>query len=274
MSLLSDIQQKLKAPKSNTNSFGGYKYRSCEDILEAVKPLLGDSTLIISDEITEVGGRVYVKATATLYECQHSSEFKGNVPGVKWEATAWAREAETKKGMDEAQITGSASSYARKYALNGLFLIDDTKDADTMDNKEGKPENKANWKIQDRMINEINNCKDRTALVAWHSDIEVDFVGLPEDIVALVMEQYENRLKQMDSGIAKPQRHKYNGSTEMDEDLRRWEPQIVECQDQEQLENWKIKNAHRIAGMDKARKDKLGNIYNKRLIEINPAAGG
>ena len=116
---LASIQQTLKAPKGQVNTFGKYKYRSCEDILEAVKPLLGDLVLTISDDIVEVGGRVYVKATASL------SSGSGNVS-----TTAFARESETKKGMDDSQITGSASSYARKYALNGLFCIDDTKDAD------------------------------------------------------------------------------------------------------------------------------------------------
>ena len=113
------IQQELKAPKNQKNSFGGYVYRSCEDILEAVKPLLGDSLLTLSDDIVEVGGWIYVKATATFTDGTKSIS-----------VTAFARETETKKGMDASQITGSASSYARKYALNGLFLIDDTKDAD------------------------------------------------------------------------------------------------------------------------------------------------
>lgn len=124
MNKLQQIQQELKAPKNRKNSFGNYKYRSCEDILEAVKPLLEkyDCILTLSDEMVEVGGRVYVKAVANIY----SNEDKSGV-----EITGWAREAETKKGMDDSQITGTASSYARKYALNGLFLIDDTKDADT-----------------------------------------------------------------------------------------------------------------------------------------------
>ena len=116
---LAMIQQKLKAPKGQMNTFGKYKYRSCEDILEAVKPLLGELVLTISDDIVEVGGRVYVKATVSL------SSGSGNVS-----TTAFARESDTKKGMDESQITGATSSYARKYALNGLFCIDDTKDSD------------------------------------------------------------------------------------------------------------------------------------------------
>jgi hypothetical protein len=123
MNALAKIQAELKAPKNQKNSFGGYNYRSCEDILEAVKPLLKkhDACLTISDIIEEIGGRIYVKATV---------KFEGQ-DGCHAEVTAYAREAETKKGMDESQITGAASSYARKYALNGLFLIDDTKDADT-----------------------------------------------------------------------------------------------------------------------------------------------
>lgn len=122
MDALQKIQAELKAPKGQYNSFGKYAYRSAEDILEAVKPLLkkNKAELILSDEIVEVGGRIYVKATAML-----------NADGEKAVVNAYAREPEQKKGMDESQITGTASSYARKYALNGLFLIDDTKDADT-----------------------------------------------------------------------------------------------------------------------------------------------
>ena len=116
------IQSDLKAPKGQKNAFGGYKYRSCEDILEAVKPLLRreEMILIISDELVSVEGRVYIKATATVSD------------GITFmKAEALAREADTKKGMDPSQVTGATSSYARKYALNGLFCIDDTKDADT-----------------------------------------------------------------------------------------------------------------------------------------------
>lgn len=122
MDALIKIQQELKAPKGQYNSFGKYKYRSAEDILEAVKPLLGkyNAQLTLSDEIIAVGDRVYVKAVATFTD--------GNATEV---VSAYAREPDDKKGMDASQITGTASSYARKYALNGLFLIDDTKDADT-----------------------------------------------------------------------------------------------------------------------------------------------
>ena len=124
---LAKIQQSLKAPKSAYNSFGKYNYRSCEDILEGVKPLLDNLVLSLSDEVIQVGERIYVKTTATISN------------GVdQFKVSAWAREPLVQKGMNDAQITGSASSYARKYALNGLFCIDDTKDADTVDNTDGK----------------------------------------------------------------------------------------------------------------------------------------
>lgn len=121
---LAEIQKNLNAPKNQYNSFGKYKYRSCEDILEGVKPLLSGLFLSISDEVVLIGERYYVKATATITdgECSHT-------------ATALAREEEQKKGMDSAQVTGATSSYARKYCLNGLFGIDDAKDADTDEHK-------------------------------------------------------------------------------------------------------------------------------------------
>ncbi|MDR3243439.1 MAG: ERF family protein [Elusimicrobiota bacterium] len=122
---LGKIQKELKAPKGQTNDFGHYRYRSCEDILEAVKPHLKDLALTISDEVVAVGDRHYIKAIAKI------SNGKDEITN-----TAWAREPLTKKGMDEAQITGATSSYARKYALNGLFCIDDTRDADTQDNRD------------------------------------------------------------------------------------------------------------------------------------------
>jgi hypothetical protein len=135
------IQSELKAPKGQFNAFGKYKYRSCEDILEAVKPLLKEQGLVLtlSDEILPLGGRNYVKATATLSsENDMQRERTDTSSGIHHyfrpttlEVTAYAREEETKKGMDGSQITGAASSYARKYALNGLFLIDDAKDSDS-----------------------------------------------------------------------------------------------------------------------------------------------
>lgn len=126
---VSAIQTELKAPKSQFNEFGNYSYRNCEDILEAVKPLLCGLIVIIDDDIVQVGDRFYVKSTATITDGDNSLS-----------ATAFARESLLRKGMDDAQLTGATSSYSRKYAMNGLFLIDDTKDADSINDnpKEGK----------------------------------------------------------------------------------------------------------------------------------------
>lgn len=127
MQKLLNIQRDLKAPKSQYNSFGKYNYRNCEDILEAVKPLCSreGACLTISDEVVQIGERYYIKATAALYDSKTGEEIN--------HVTAYAREEAEKKGMDGSQVTGAASSYARKYALNGLFDIDDTKDADSED---------------------------------------------------------------------------------------------------------------------------------------------
>lgn len=127
---LAEIQAKLKAPKGQYNSFGKYHYRSAEDILEAVKKVVNPMgfSITLTDRVTEIGGRIYVEATATLFNGE-----------LEYSATGLAREEETKKGMDGAQVTGAASSYSRKYALNGLFAIDDTKDSDAT-NDHGKPQ--------------------------------------------------------------------------------------------------------------------------------------
>ena len=132
---LMNIQKELKAPKCQYNRFGKYKYRSCEDILESVKPLLEKYkvTIILTDKLEQIGERYYIRAMAILFDTESDNSI---------ENTAYAREEETKKGMDGSQITGTSSSYARKYALNGLLLIDDTKDADTdeftKENNKGK----------------------------------------------------------------------------------------------------------------------------------------
>lgn len=121
---LANVQSALKAPKGQYNSFGKYKYRSCEDIVESVKPLLKANGLLLTltDEIVNIADRFYVKATATIIDTDK---------GERVSVSAFAREEETKKGMDGSQVTGASSSYARKYALNGIFAIDDTKDSDT-----------------------------------------------------------------------------------------------------------------------------------------------
>lgn len=139
------VQVELKAPKGQYNSFGKYKYRSCEDILEALKPVLDKFklTLFIKDDVIEVNTRNYVKATIILVNIEKPDEII--------ETSALAREEETKKGMDGSQITGASSSYARKYALNGMFMIDDTKDSDST-NTHGKEEHK-----QDRVQEYLNS---------------------------------------------------------------------------------------------------------------------
>lgn len=145
---LSKIQKEMKAPKSQFNAFGKYKYRSCEDILEAVKPFLNGTVLYISDEMVLIGERYYIKATATLRNGDEAVS-----------VTAYAREEAEKKGMDSSQITGAASSYARKYALNGLFLIDDTKDSDATNEHgngggaNGKPKGNQVEQLKDKLGN-------------------------------------------------------------------------------------------------------------------------
>lgn len=143
------IQSELKAPKSQFNKFGGYKYRKAEDILEAVKPLLAKQkcTLIITDDVVLIGNRIYVKATATIK----------NEKGECETTNGWAREEETKKGMDGSQITGASSSYARKYALNGLFAIDDNTDSDTTDNGQQQTQQQAQTQAQQPASNQFNS---------------------------------------------------------------------------------------------------------------------
>jgi essential recombination function protein len=142
---LLNVQTELKAPKGQFNAFGKYKYRSCEDILEALKPVLNKYklTFFINDEIIEVNNRNYVKATITIINIEK--------PDEQIQTSALAREEETKKGMDGSQITGASSSYARKYALNGMFMIDDTKDSDST-NTHGKDKTEQE-KVQDFLNN-------------------------------------------------------------------------------------------------------------------------
>lgn len=162
---LTNIQSRLKAPKSQYNSFGKYNYRNCEDILEAVKPLLSETEtiLLLSDEIVMVGERYYVKAMATII---------GKNGETIAQVSAFAREADTKKGMDASQITGASSSYARKYALNGLFCIDDTRDADTT-NKHGKGNNnktdQKNKASQDNFLKIMAELQENLDTQTYHS---------------------------------------------------------------------------------------------------------
>lgn len=149
------VQAELKAPKSKFNSFGKYKYRSLEDILEGVKPLLekNKASLVIADSIEQVGDRYYLKATATFIDVENGESVSNS---------ALARESVDKKGMDDSQITGTASSYARKYALNGLLLIDDTKDADTDEahvEKEARAEKAKDDEKNEALVTDIGDMK-------------------------------------------------------------------------------------------------------------------
>lgn len=180
------VQGSLKAPKGQYNSFGKYKYRSCEDILEALKPLLVDNGLLltIEDDIVAVGDRIYIKATATVSFGEHSIS-----------KSAFAREEETKKGMDASQVTGAASSYARKYALNGLFCIDDTKDSDATNNGD-KPIEADTNPLMEVALSDVRNARTTVALK-----------GVWEEYTALhsnpVFKQLvNNRKKELSSGAA------------------------------------------------------------------------
>jgi len=158
---LSEIQKDLNAPKNQRNNFGNYNYRNCEDILQAVKPHLGDYILTVWDDIQVIGDRVYVKATAQITDGKDVIN-----------TTAFAREPLVKKGMDESQITGAASSYARKYALNGLLLIDDNKDADSHAKVDDSEEYENLAKLNEATINAVKVALSEndysTAKEAWH----------------------------------------------------------------------------------------------------------
>ena len=161
---LIEIQNELKAPKSNYNSFGKYRYRSAEDILTAVKPLLlrYGCQMTLQDDIVAVGDRYYIKATVTITDGTESET-----------VTALAREDEIKKGMDGSQITGTASSYARKYALNGLFLIDDTKDADTDENRNEAIGRSRSEGAKKAMATKEQNAKDSANQIISEKDANV-----------------------------------------------------------------------------------------------------
>lgn len=159
-SVLSSIQVELKAPKGQYNNFGKYPYRSLEDITEGIKPLLKEHnvSLIISDEIVDVGGRIYVKATASIVDSK----------GESVSSTGFAREEESKKGMDSSQLTGSTSSYARKYACNGLLAIDDTKDADFPTKPQAPQQKKPAKKPQQKQ----ERPTDSEAYVKWYNWVD------------------------------------------------------------------------------------------------------
>lgn len=180
------IQTKLNAPKNQRNNFGGFNYRSCEDILTAVKPLLAETntSLTISDEVVLIWEtRFYIKATATLYDNETWSEITST--------SAFAREQEDKKGMDQSQVTGAASSYARKYALNWLFCIDDNRDADAM-----SPTVNVD-KSFEGIIKAIDSCKTSTELSQIAPVITEVKPTLTADNYAAVKEAYNKKLKEL-----------------------------------------------------------------------------
>ena len=186
------VQQNLKAPKGQYNSFGKYKYRSCEDILQAARPLCNENGLIltVSDEIANIGNRFYIKATSRVTDI---------ATGESVENVAYARESDSKKGMDEAQVTGACSSYARKYSLCGLFAIDDNKDMDTEEYQGKKQEPKQN---QPPVVNNGQDEMKRKSLLALNEKAKALGI-LPEEVKAIIGVKY-NKLssKELTAGEA------------------------------------------------------------------------
>ena len=183
------IQQKLKAPKNQYNKFGNFYYRNCEDIQEALKPLLQEAgaVLVMEDKVMEIGGRVYVEATVTLYDCE---------TGGTITAKAYAREEEQLKGMVAAQITGSASSYARKYALNGLFCIDDSKDPDYTNDRpdsqdKGKKQPERNTKVSKNQIAVVRKEIERTGA----KEAAVCYQYRIKTLDEMTIEQFKNAME-------------------------------------------------------------------------------
>ena len=187
ISILAEIQNELKVPKLQMNQFGGYKYRSCGDILEAVKPICAKygCVLILTDNVEIVGDRFYVIATAKLI----------NQDGAVIEETkAYARETVSRKGMDEAQITGACSSYARKYALSGLFAIDDTRDADTMEAEKTEKENNVSAINVSAIADAINSAKTVDELMKIYNENK----NLSKEILPIL----KNKKKELENGKA------------------------------------------------------------------------
>ena len=192
---LATIQKKLKCEKSQYNSFGKYKYRSCEDILKAVKPLLDETktVLTLSDELVAIGERYYVKATATLLDTEESKD----VPFIS--TTAYAREEETKKGMDGSQITGTASSYARKYALGGLFDIDDGIDSDVTNTGEAKTA-RAKTSVQQKSKIDFDAIDERIKNAETVDEVRKIYAGVPKPLQKYFEEKCKNRAIEINMG--------------------------------------------------------------------------
>lgn len=193
---LEKVQQILIAPKNQYNNFGKYSYRSCEDILEGLKPCLKEvgASVLVSDELVLIGERYYIKATAKFIDSADGKEICN---------TAYARESEDKKGMDASQVTGSTSSYARKYALNGLFCIDDVRDADSRDNRTQEQKAKTQKEIVDDASKKADNLKkiNNVIDVLGKNGIVLDFVlklYKVSDVKELSDKQCDNILKHLE----------------------------------------------------------------------------
>lgn len=188
--ILSEIQKKIVVPKNRRNNFGNYNYRNCEDILEAIKKVLPDGAFVsLSDDIIMIGDRFYIKATATLC-CE----------AQRVQVDAFARESLDKKGMDSAQITGSASSYARKYALNGLFAIDDSEDADSHDNSESNKSNSS--KSQSQFITKDQEFEISKLLFDSKTDSNKFLAAYKVDTIAqMSIPAYEDAKKKLNNKI-------------------------------------------------------------------------
>lgn len=277
MTTLHEIQKQLKVPKGQHNSFGGYKYRSCEDILEAVKKQLPeDHHLIITDEIVDISGRVYVKATARLVNCDRV-----------YEAVGWAREPLSKKGMDESQITGATSSYARKYALNGLFCIDDAKDADSNEHAE-EVKNTPDREMTDK---EKYVFKDISWLIhGTEHDVEIDTIldeygavigAFPENNQAEIMQIADDQRQKRAAGVlAKTNVYHFSGVNHALEYMKGMKEKIPQATDAKKLEAYIRRWDGKLQALDKTLSAKtyqndegspyqqVMNIYNAKMTEL------
>ena len=275
--MLHEIQTKLKAPKGQHNSFGGYKYRSCEDILEAVKKVLPKgSHITLDDEIVQVGERYYVKATASLF-CE----------GEIYQATAFAREAAAKKGMDESQITGATSSYARKYALNGLFCIDDTKDADTDEHAEeakNTPERDLTDKekhVYKDITFLLNAAQDEIEIKSIMDEYEACIEGFPENIQIELSDVVEKECAKRAGGVVNQSCVYHFMNVKHALDYKGWlEGMIPEATDAKKLEayinRWdpKLQALDKTLGAEKYLKDgkspyqQVIDLYNDKMVQL------
>lgn len=193
LNTLHKLQQELKAPKDQKNDYGNYKYRSAESILESLKPLLAkyNAVLTLSDKMLNEGMRYHIEATATLYDLES---------GESISTTACAREADSRKGMDDAQVTGSTSSYARKYALNGLFCIDDTKDLDTNEfHKESKAKKQKAEEEEKQLIGDAGVEYLETLIIETNTDpVKVLGYYKVDSLNQLTVGQYESLRKELE----------------------------------------------------------------------------